>query len=227
MILIADSDNHSLRSYDPTSGALSTFAGSPARRGGHGGYDDHLWEELSLYEPSAVSWEPTLGRGGVGCEGALYGLWAEGELIEEPPPPPPPLDELPVGDFEVVVGTSPDSFNPVASGDVVTLHRGCQGAQHVWVSLRVEGLEEEPSAFELSLRDSERALTTLYLEGEAWRPAEGGGYELIGLSLVVFDTEAAIGRPLILGAEVRSGSGAVGYGWREVTVDWGADSCGG
>jgi len=225
-ILIADADNHSVRAYDPLSGALSTFVGSPSRRGGQGAYELLPWEELSLYEPSAVSWLIESGRGGVSCEGALYGLWSEEGVEPEPPAPPPPLNQLPVGDFEVRLGTSPDAFTALSAGDQVTLHRGCQGAQHIWVSLQIPELDEEPHSFELSLVDSERSLASLYLEAEPWLSAPAGGYQLIGLSLVVFDAEAALDRPLVLGAEVQAQSGAVGYGWREVSVVWGADSCG-
>jgi len=227
VVLIADAGNSSVRSFDPSTGSLGTFAGSASRPGGQGGYVLVPWGELSLYEPSAVMWDQETGRGGVGCDGALYSLWSEEAQVEEAPPPPPPLSELPVGDFEVTLGSSPDAFIPLSDGDTVTLHRGCQGAQHVWVGLSVEGLSAEPISFELSLRDSAQVLTRLYLEGEPWSQPSDDTFDQVGLTLVVFDAEEAIGRPLILGAEVRSADGQVGYGWREVTVAWGADSCGG
>lgn len=227
LILIADADNSSIRSFDPNSGSLGTFVGSASRPGGQGGYEPTPWGALSLFEPSAVIWEPTLGRGGALCEGALYGLWSAEAQVEEPAPPPPPLTDLPVGDFEVELGTGPERFTPLSMGDTVTLHRGCQGAQHVWVSLKVTGMTEAPISFELSLRDSTQVLASMYLEGEPWEHTESGTYDQVGLSFVVFDAEAAIGRPLVLGVEVRSAEGRIGYGWREVRVEWGADSCGG
>lgn len=227
IVLIADADNSSVRSFDPSTGSLSTFAGSTSRPGGQGGYSLVPWGELSLYEPSAVMWDQESGRGGVVCDAALYSLWSEEVQVEEPPPPPPPLSELPVGDFEVKLSSHPEVFTPLSDGDAVTLHRGCQGAQHVWVGLSVEGLSAEPISFELTLRDSAHVLTRLYLEGEAWEQSNNGSFDLIGLTLVVFDAEEAIGRPLVLGVEVRSADGEVGYGWREVIVAWGADSCGG
>lgn len=226
-ILIADADNFAIRSYDPSTGLLATFVGSATRPGGQGNYEAYPWNELSVLDPMAIAWDPWQGRGGVIADTALYTLWSVDAQEREPPIPPPPLSELPLGDFEVELGTGIEALIPLEAGDHMTLHRGCQGAQHIWVSLQVTEMEQEPISFELSLRDQEQVLTRLYLEGEPWLYLNHGTYDQVGLSFVVFDPEEALGRPLVLGVEVKTADGRVGYGWREVQIEWGADSCGG
>ena len=85
--------------------------------------------------------------------------------------------------------------------EVLSLHRGCQGAQHVWVSLQAE-VAEEPSALKLVLIDSERELASLYLEALGWDSVGSARYAMNGLTFVLYDPSELIDRPLMLGVEV-------------------------
>ena len=36
----------------------------------------------------------------------------------------------------LLLGAGRETFTPIAEGDTLLLARGCQGAQHVWITLR-------------------------------------------------------------------------------------------
>lgn len=227
-LLISDADNHRIRTFSLIDQSLSTFVGHLSRRGGVTGISEFLWDDLTLYDPYSIAWLGS-GRGAIVYEGALLGLWNSDDVvpIQEPLPPPPDLADLPTGDFTVNLKRGQTGEFPLVSGDALTLHRGCQGAQHAWVGIEVQDISEEPSSLRLTLIDSEAELASLYLEGEPWTPLDPMGYELIGLTFVIYDPSEVLERELMLGVEITLPNGQVGYGWRPVLVGWGEDACGG
>jgi len=131
----------------------------------------------------------------------------------------------------LLVGRGADQFIPVEEGEVSTLHRGCQGAQHLWVSLRLP--THSPDAYQLELTligdDGDLLAPPFTLEEEEWLgySVEGQslpGSEIIGLTLVIFDPMAVVGREALVKTRVQVGDRVLESRVR-VEVQWGADAC--
>ena len=116
-------------------------------------------------------------------------------------------------------------------GEVSTLHRGCQGAQHLWVSLRLPTHTPAEYGLELTLLDQEDQLLAppFTLEGEEWLGYEVDGQnnlgsEIIGLTLVIFDPMRVVGKEALVKTRVFIDDDVLeSYVW--VEVQWGADAC--
>jgi hypothetical protein len=136
-------------------------------------------------------------------------------------PPEPPA-------FQLEVGTG-QQFTPVADGDTLRLQQGCQGSQHVFVSLRAWGLPSEPVFVELSLTRTEdgqqvsRPYRVRYLFAQGSEPSAPD--ELPGLLLTVPTADDAVGKAVRLSATVEADSGQRGTDSRTGTVEWGANAC--
>ena len=226
-LLVSDADNHRIRSYSLSNGHLDTFVGSLSNRGSITGTEQVDWSDLTLYSPYASAWLGS-GRGAVVYEGVLMGLWNPSDLppVEVPPTPPPMLSDLPLGDFEVELRSGEHGESILQPNEVITLHRGCQGAQHAWIGLKITDINVEPSSLKLMLIDAENELASLYLEGEYWSEVDPSGFELLGLTFVIYNPAELLDRELVIGAEVTLPSGETGYGWSPVIVTWGEDACG-
>lgn len=129
------------------------------------------------------------------------------------------------GDFPLELGGGEEQLTQLADGDEVLLHRGCQGAQHIWISLRAPTLEPAlyPVTLAISHPDGAEAVPAHTIDYDF--AAADPGAELIGVTLVVFDPLAVIGQPVDIHATVETGDGEVGRDTRRVTVEWGADDC--
>jgi hypothetical protein len=136
-------------------------------------------------------------------------------------PPEPPTIQLELGTGQ--------QFTPVADGDALRLQRGCQGSQHVFVSLRAWGLPSEPVFVELSLTRTEdeqrvsRPYRVRYLFAQGSEP--NAPDELPGLLLAVPTADEAVGKAVRLSAMVETDSGQRGTDSRTGTVEWGPDAC--
>lgn len=130
-----------------------------------------------------------------------------------------------VGDFPLELGGGEEQLTPIADGDEVLLHRGCQGAQHIWISLRAPTLEPAlyPVTLAITHPDGAEAVPAHTIDFDF--TAADPGAELIGVTLVVFDPLAVIGQPVDIHATVETADGEVGRDTRRVTVEWGADAC--
>lgn len=138
--------------------------------------------------------------------------------LADPPAPP--------SDFVVELGLGARAFDDVQTGDVAPLQRGCQGAQHVWISLRSPDLDPGDFANTLRavrVRDGEEVVPSHTLD-LLWEPSESGA-ELIGVTLVFFDPVAVVGELVDLHAEVETPDGRVGRTVIRVMVEWGPDAC--
>ena len=131
----------------------------------------------------------------------------------------------------LLVGKGATEFIAIEDGEVSTLHRGCQGAQHLWVSLRLPMHTPDAYGLELTLVDMSDALLAppFTLEEEEWLAYEvpdqdRTGSEIIGLTLVIFDPMAVVGEEALVRTKVFIGNDILERRvW--VEVQWGADAC--
>lgn len=134
--------------------------------------------------------------------------------------------ESPASDFDLILGLGERAFAPTEHGAVALLQRGCQGAQHIWISLRSPDLAPGPYLMTLSARqtDGQEAIPAHQLEFD-WVAVDGGGAELVGVQLVVFDPLAVVDAHVDVFAEVPAGDGRIGRAVRRLRVEWGPDDC--
>ncbi|MCA9582764.1 MAG: hypothetical protein KC416_13285 [Myxococcales bacterium] len=122
-----------------------------------------------------------------------------------------------------------DRFESIADGDTVLLAAGCQGSQHLWVSLRLREQRVETATVRLSLlrasdRDQLESTVPLLLQFEDYGDS---GSELLGMQLVIPEPDPILGVPAILRADVSQINGGPGSleAERQVTVAWGPETC--
>lgn len=153
------------------------------------------------------------------------------------PPPDANFDgELPdawrrVEDGRLVLGEGESELVPIEDGRTLLLARGCQGSQHVWISLRAAP-ELDPRGMTVRLdllRASDDARVSLeFLVRLSFTPEASGAYSsLLGLTLQVPMPETAIGEDLRLVGEITDRNGMRATSERLVRVEWGTEVCGG
>lgn len=145
------------------------------------------------------------------------------EAADAGPPEGPPQ---PASDFALGLGLGIDRFVEVEHGATAALQRGCQGAQHVWLSLRSPALE--PGAYVMTLSaaragDGVEAVPAHDLEFP-WTAA-GEGAELLGVQLVIFDALLVVDAEVDVRVEVQAGDGRVGRAVHRLRIEWGPDDC--
>ncbi len=118
-------------------------------------------------------------------------------------------------------------FTPIEAGTVLELHRGTQGGQHVYVSLRAWDMPVYRNTVELTLErvSDGRQLSADYevkLRFDA-PMGEGEPALLEGLLLVVRNPSDVIGQQVRLKASIESEDGHQGSDSRTATVDWAAE----
>jgi hypothetical protein len=142
-------------------------------------------------------------------------------------PLPPP--EQPAPPLRVEVGTGRSGqFTPVAEGDTLRLQRGCQGSQHIFVSLRAWGLAPDKALVTLALRrtaDGQVVSLPYRLRLPFTSPSPEAPAELTGLLLVVPEPTEALGRGVALEATVEDEAGHSASDRRGGTLQWGPDAC--
>ncbi len=135
----------------------------------------------------------------------------------------------PAGEVSLEVGTGSRGFEPVEDGGLMLLARGCQGAQHVWVSLRAHGVAPERALLDISLRrlrDDEPLSTPFRIFRSLERAGESDMSEVTGLALVVGEPDAVLDESVVLEVAIYDRLGLEVRSAREVTVEWGAEVCG-
>jgi hypothetical protein len=123
------------------------------------------------------------------------------------------------------VGNGHVAFVSFEDGDTLELVRGVQGLQHVWVAIRLWGIEPRGTILSLSLvRDRDEAVVSQPLHVRvSLTPVEGEPYsEVTGLTLVVPVPEEALDEALTLRASVTEAGegGEVVALERPVRVAW-------
>jgi len=151
------------------------------------------------------------------------------------PPPDANFDgELPdawVEDMRLVVGEGESALEPIADGRTLLLARGCQGSQHIWISLRADS-SFDPRGMTVRLdlfraRDDLRVSLEFLVRLSFTPDATGTGSSLLGLTLQVPMPDIAIGEELRLEAQITDRAGMTARAVRSVEVDWGPEVCGG
>lgn len=120
---------------------------------------------------------------------------------------------------ELVLGTGEVSFEPFTPGDSLQLYPGTQGGHHVWLSVRVKGLEPEGILFQLDVDPTPPAppaLTEVQLD---FVPVVGqdNTYEFIGWPAQVLEPECAVGHPVTLTVRLEDTQRRVAMAETEVT----------
>lgn len=128
-------------------------------------------------------------------------------------------------DFVVVDDTS--APRPLAEGEVVELHSGFQGGQHLFVTLRGEDVDEGPAQISLSLLDTETGdrLTRVVDTHHSFAAAADGSLLLENLLLTVDDPGSVVDRAVKLEAIVLSEDDwAEGRASRLINVQWSSET---
>lgn len=140
-------------------------------------------------------------------------------------------DERDASASSLEVGTGgAAAFEPVRDGDTLFLAMGCQGLQHIWISLRVRNFEPNPAIVSLALNDAATgaALQEGFEARLRFNPVDGeDAAELRGIQLVVPDAPAVLDRDVELSAQVRETNSAASVNAAlQVRIEWGDEVCG-
>jgi len=151
---------------------------------------------------------------------------ADADLADRGPQEPDVGPRPPASDFPLALGVGETTFVPLAHGEVALLQRGCQGAQHIWVSLHSPALPPADYLLRLSLlrlSDGYEVVPEHTLE-LPWDP-HGDGSALLGVTLVIWDPLPIVEAVGDIYAEVEAPDGRVGRATLRVRVEWGPDAC--
>lgn len=130
--------------------------------------------------------------------------------------------------LEVELATGARGWEPFEDGEVLRLQRGCQGSQHVFVSIRVSGAAEGPLELDLVLRrhrDGESVSLPYVLRLPFTDTPEPGVREQTGLTPVVPIPADVLDEEVTLEASVVDTAGARGAVVRRALIAWGPDAC--
>lgn len=130
----------------------------------------------------------------------------------------------------LVIGEGESELRPIANGDTLLIARGCQGSQHVWISLRADGaFDPRGVTVRLDLfraRDDLRVSLEFLVRLSFQADATGSSSSLLGLTLQIPMPDIAIGEDLRLEAEITDRAGMTATTTRTVQVAWGTEVCG-
>ncbi|MCZ7683954.1 MAG: hypothetical protein M5U28_36375 [Sandaracinaceae bacterium] len=134
----------------------------------------------------------------------------------------------PSGDPSVELGTGRDSFEAFEDGDTLQLVAGCQGAQHIWTSVRAWGLDPRGTILDVSVtRDSDEMLVSqTFRVRVSLEPVAGTDYaQVSGLTVVVPEPDLAIGEALTMRLSVTDMEGRTATDERPIMLEWGESAC--
>jgi hypothetical protein len=131
----------------------------------------------------------------------LFGLGCAASA--DPDPDPDPEDAV------LELGTGTARFELVADGDEVPMIRGAQGGWHVWVSVRIEGMDVDLASLTLEHQpadESEPAQITS--SGAMFDPADSEGRRSsLGWAAIFSDPSCSVGRLHRIRATVTTATG--------------------
>jgi hypothetical protein len=141
--------------------------------------------------------------------------------------PQPPSDAGPPP--VVLLGAGESSFTEITDGQTLLLARGCQGLQHVWITLRATDIDPRGVIVELSLTRTGDQLTLaspfqVRLSFTALDPILS---ELSALPLVVPMPADALGHDVRIQARITDRLGRTASDAHDVRIEWGTEICGG
>ncbi len=120
-------------------------------------------------------------------------------------------------------------YREIEDGDVLLIAQGCQGSQHVWLTLQASAeMDPRGMVVQLSLaraRD-EMLVSAQFRLRLSFTPDVGGSFsQLTGLTLQIEDPSIAIGEDLILHGRIEDRDGTEALTDRHVRVMWGDEVC--
>lgn len=132
-------------------------------------------------------------------------------------------------ELDLELATGADAWTEFEDGAQVGLHRGCQGSQHVFVSVRVRGPSTGRIVVSLAIRRT-RDGEQVSLPFELRLPFESSPTEdvreQLGLTVVVPVPSDVVDEEVTIEGEVRDEVGREASAVRRASVRWGADACG-
>ncbi|HJL17686.1 MAG TPA: hypothetical protein RMH99_18625, partial [Sandaracinaceae bacterium LLY-WYZ-13_1] len=132
--------------------------------------------------------------------------------------------DAPATEAALELGTGSWRFEPLEDGQEVALVRGAQGGWHVWVSLRVRGVEGEPPPVRLALQPADESRptdeTTVALPFDP--PRDDGWRQLVGYTGIVYEPACTVDELLRITVSMTMADGRVLTAERDVRVRGGA-----
>jgi len=138
-----------------------------------------------------------------------------------------PTDPDPSLRLEVGTGQQ-QQFIPLADGETLLLQRGCQGGQHIFVSLRAWGLPPNPVMLDLSLTRAEdgQGVAPPFRVRFLFTQATGDAPdEATGLVFQLTQPDQAVGRTVRLTASVETDAGQTAEDSHTGPLQWGPSAC--
>jgi len=127
---------------------------------------------------------------------------------------------------ELELGTGELAFVPITEGETLLLARGCQGSQHVWISLRAStAFNPRGMNVQLDLVRPDGLRRSLEFLVRLTFDVSATGLLLLGITLQVPDPEVTIGESLLLIATITDANGRAARATRGVQVVWGTERC--
>lgn len=137
-------------------------------------------------------------------------------------------DDAAVAQGTLRMGEGELEFREIVEGDTLLIARGCQGSQHVWMTLRSEDMDPRGMIVELSIvRASDETLVSgaFRLRLSFTEDASGEFAQLTGLTLQVPDPDAVLGEDLVLRGRIEDRAGVEARSERRVRIAWGTQTC--
>lgn len=128
----------------------------------------------------------------------------------------------------LLLGEGEREFRAIEDGDTLELARGCQGSQHVWLTLRSEGMDPRGMIVELQLlreRDDFDVSGAFRLRLSFTPDTSGDFSQLTGLTLQVPVPEEALEEELVLRGRIEDRDGIEAHAERRVRIAWGTMTC--
>lgn len=128
----------------------------------------------------------------------------------------------------LLLGEGERDFRAIVDGDTLQIARGCQGSQHVWMTLRSEDMDPRGMVVELSLvraSDESPVSGAFRLRLSFTEDASGDFAQLTGLTLQVPEPDVVLGEDLLLRGRIEDRAGVEASSERRVRVEWGTQVC--
>ncbi|HEY8426921.1 MAG TPA: hypothetical protein VIL20_01045 [Sandaracinaceae bacterium] len=134
-----------------------------------------------------------------------------------------PASWVPSGEPRVELGTGRDRFESFEDGATLGLVSGCQGAQHIWTSVRARGLDPQSPLLEVAVRrDSDGLLMSqVFRVRVSLEPVACTDYaEVVGLTVVIPEPDLAIGEDLTMRVAITDREERTASVVRPIRTEW-------
>lgn len=128
----------------------------------------------------------------------------------------------------LTLGEGEATFRAIEDGDTLLVARGCQGSQHVWITLRSEQMDPRGMIVELAARradDGTLVSAQFRLRLSFTSDPSGAFAQLTGLTLQIPEPDLALGHDVILSGTIQDRAGLSAIAERRVRIEWGTEVC--